>query len=386
MSYTDKELPAIDTSIETSGTPAATNGNERKPLLDLFSMPEVVLPNGQTEQSQVTHPPAEAGAHKAEIVDNPPAGVAKTRKQKATARITMPAGTRLAATANLKGRGRGANPLVAMAPGNKSKRLIADPGIYDHEDVGGKFTVFVLLYGPEQYHDLHRRCVMSILGTAPHDRMDIRIGSNELNDKSVKMVDELVEKGVITKHYRNPTNRYKYPLMREMFRDPEHPINTKWVVWFDDDAIADRTPDWLAVLCQAIIQHHKPDNAHMFGSKFVWTLTAGQKEWFESRPWYHDKPWRLHNGKPSPSGNKIIFATGGWWAITQEAIMKADIPCAGLEHNGGDYTIGEQLYQNDLGIKAFNGRKQFIHTSSVNRRGVTTQMPGQGVPKVVRVS
>jgi len=306
------------------------------------------------------------------------------RVRKANASVTVPTDMlRLAPGANLRGRGQGNNPKVAMVPGKGGQQLAVDQRVFDHEDVGGKFTVFALLYGPEEFHDLHRRCITSIIATAPKDRIDFRVGSNALNPRSVAMVDELVAAGRITKHYRNETNRYKYPLMREMFRDPDCPIKTKWVVWFDDDSIADRTPDWLAILAQAIIQHHKADNAHMFGSKFVWTLQSGQKEWFESRPWHRGKPWRLHNGKPSPNGNRIIFATGGWWALTHESIVKCDIPCGDLEHNGGDYTIGEQLYQGGYEVKAFNSRKQFVHTSSVNRRGVTTRMPG--MQKVLQV-
>jgi hypothetical protein len=78
-------------------------------------------------------------------------------------------------------------------------------------------------------------------------------------------------------------------------------------------------------------------------------------------------------GAGSPNGNRIIFTTGGFWAITTEAMRAADIPDlgTGLTHNGGDWQIGEQIYQAGYGIKQFNGKKQFVRTSSVDRRGVT---------------
>lgn len=301
----------------------------------------------------------------------PPPG----NKQRASAVVKIPAQTAkvlgLNHQAKLEGRGNRLRE-AAVAPG---KPVGVTDGVYDHPDVGGKVTICVLLWGPVAYYDLHRRCLMSIISTVPKERMELRVGSNELNPKSLAMVQDLVNSGVVAKHYQHAENALKYPVMREMFHDPDFPINTKWVVWFDDDSIADRNAQWMMLLAQAMAQHHHGENAHMFGTKLVWTLQAGQREWYESRPWYRQQPWRAGNGKPAPNGNKIIFATGGFWAITKEAIDACQIPDAGLAHNGGDYTIGEQLYQGGYNLKMFNTNKKIVNTSSVPRRGAGAVQP-----------
>ena len=79
----------------------------------------------------------------------------------------------------------------------------------------------------------------------------------------------------------------------------------------------------------------------------------------------------MANGKPSPNGDKVIFVAGGFWALSTEAMRASNIPDPELGHNGGDVLIGEQLYQNGFDLKAWNGQKQFIHTSSVPRRGLS---------------
>ena len=248
-----------------------------------------------------------------------------------------------------------------------------DVRVMDHPDVGGKMTAFILFYGGDEYHNMHKTCLESFLNTTPRDRIDLRVGSNALCKRSVDLIEACVEKGWITKHYRHLGNDYKYPVMREMFHDPEMPITTKWVLWFDDDSFCTPDQNWLYTLCSNIAQHHKSQNAHMFGAKLYWSANEKQRKIMESRPWHRGREWRAKNGKPSPNGNKIIFATGGFWAITREAIVAGDIPDlgTGLTHNGGDWQIGEQLYQAGFNLKHFNGKKQFVKTSAVGRRGVT---------------
>ncbi len=283
--------------------------------------------------------------------------------------ITVPA---INPAAKIETRGEAkATAGVATRPGGPVE--FTDQAVFDHPDVGGRFTVFILMYGGEEFYDLHRRCLSTLIATMPHGRMDLRIGSNALNSRSVEMIESYVSQGVVTKHYRHETNDYKYPVMREMFFDKDCPIQTKWVLWFDDDSICDVEPNWAYVLSQHIIQHHRNDNNHMFGAKFTWATNEKQREILQSRPWHTGKPWRMKNGKPGAGGNKIIFATGGFWAITHEAIVKADIPDlgTGLTHTGGDWQIGEQIYQAGYNVKQFNGEKQFVRTSSVPRRGAT---------------
>jgi hypothetical protein len=385
--YTDKTLPPIR-SLTEGPTPPVSQPPEVVEVPMTKPAPKPVTRAGLLSLFDT---PTDAGGN------GKPCHEAST-KAGARARIAIPPGQspqeflknttfRVNPKAKLEGRPGHDPTLVAQAPGMPHPAVVPqDPKIFDHEDIGGKFTACMLFYGPDRFFDLHKRCLESFLVTTPRDRIDLRVGSNELNPKSLAMIQGYVDQGAITKHYRHLRNDLKYPVMREMFHDSQHPIQTKWVLWFDDDSICDRSPAWLNILTQQIIEHYHRANAHMFGAPFVWTLQTGQKQWYESRPWHRGKPWRLHNGKPSPSGNKIIFCAGGFWAVTHEAIVRCDIPDAGLGHNHGDVVIGEQLYQNGYRMKAFNARKQFVFTSSVPRRGVTTPVPGtRNQPKLVQV-
>ena len=405
--YTDKSLPPINQAALTPSVPGALPpppppaapqppaSPQPRRMLDLFTAPTAATPEqaarlAQLQQAVTTAVQPQQGACQTPKRNG---GLDTKLQRKTTARLTLPAAHPLAQAINdgtvkfgvskgakLEGRpGQDASqpPKVATAPGQTAVVPVAtDPRIFDHEDIGGKFTVCMLFYGPEEYHDLHRRCLESFLSTTPRGRIDLRVGSNALNRKSRDLIQRYVDEGVITKHYRHDDNAWKYPVMREMFYDDSHPITTKWILWFDDDSICDRTPAWLNTLVHHIVQNHQRDNAHMFGAPYVWTLQQGQKEWFESRPWYRGKPWRLQNGTPSPNGNKILFCTGGFWALTTEAMRACNIPDPDIGHNGGDVCIGEQLYQAGYRMKSWNAKKQFVNTSSVQRRGDTKAMPG----------
>lgn len=357
--YTDKSLPPI-TAPKTLPAPVLTHLDPppERPMLNLLDAgylppsptPAVILtsPPGITPQAPQIPAPLTVPVHKT---------------------IKVP---QLAAGAALEGRAQQQARSDVFDP----SKYRNDPRLFDNVDIGGKFTICVLLYGPEQFSELHQRCLNAIIDSVPPDRMDMRIGSNELNSRSITLVDRLMAQGIVTKHYMHRENAKKYPVMREMLHDPLHPITTKWVLWFDDDSIADKTNAWLGYLCQSIIQHHRKDNAHMFGAVFTSALQGGQREWYQARPWWRGKPWRLQNGQESPNGNKIVFCTGGFWALTNEAIQRCGIPDSDLQHNGGDILIGEMLHQHGFGIKSFNAQKQFINTSSVPRRGLSEPHPG----------
>lgn len=247
-----------------------------------------------------------------------------------------------------------------------SPENVSDDAIFDNPVIGGKFTVCVLFYGPKTYHDLHMRCLNSIITTCPPGRIDLRAASNALCDETVAVLERLAAQKIITKYYKHEKNDLKYPVMREMFHDPDCPITTNYTLWFDDDSIADRNTQWLKVLAGTIVQN--PD-AGLIGADMILQLSQQQMQHYKTRPWYKGKKFRLRNGQPADNGYYAVFVAGGFFAIKTEAIRVAEVPDDTLTHNGGDYTIGEQLYQNGYGIKGWNRQKQFIHTSSVPRRG-----------------
>ncbi len=266
-------------------------------------------------------------------------------------------------------------PTVRNEPnGNKAKIIPAPPisrTVFDHDRVGGKFTVCVLLYG--DYFDMHRRCLSAILQTCPSERIDLRVGSNQLGEKSLDYVSGLKADGRIRLHYCHSTNERKYPVMREMFYDPACPIDTKWIIWFDDDSMCDKEKDWLPLLSQQIIQY--PD-VSMFGPHQFYTLGPGQVAWIKEGDWYRGRPFRDRGGVGSPNGTRVHFTTGSFWCLSTEAMRRCNIPDKRLGHNGGDWTIGEQLWQGGFKLKGWTGNKQIILWSSVKRRGVSEPHPG----------
>lgn len=268
---------------------------------------------------------------------------------------------------------RATRPLVTQQRIRDSLHKHQDPD-WDHQKIGGQITAFALLYSSEadDYFEMHSQFFTSLLSTIDLDRVELRIGSNCLGDRSMRLVTSLVDSGIVRKHYAHSENAYKYPVMREMFYDPTTPIQTQWILWFDDDTICDVRPDWLTQLIRTIATHKDP-KCKMFGAKHVWRMTQAQQVIFQSRPWHQARPSRNGRGAPSARDRAILFAAGGFWAAEYAAIKAADIPDlgTGLTHNGGDWQIGEQLYQAGYTLEQFNDKKQFVRTSGYPRRGVT---------------
>lgn len=279
-------------------------------------------------------------------------------------------------TGQLEGRPHGfkqaavvpAGTRVHPAPQNQTQAsTTTDFSSFNNPIIGGSYTFFVLLYG--DYPDMHRHCLDSIIQTVPKKAMDLRIGSNELCDTSLGYVNQLVEQGLVTKHYRHAENVKKYPVMREMFYDTEHPIKSNYLLWFDDDTICNKDAQWLLRLSDVIIENHN-DGYRMYGPQYIWNIRNSQREWIKSSAWYKGRPFRDSRGRPSSGGGKIHFATGSFWALEVEAMQRCDIPDMRIGHNGGDYMIGEQLYQGGYKLKSFSSRKSIVNWSAHPRRGL----------------
>ena len=223
------------------------------------------------------------------------------------------------------------------------------------------------------------------LNDMPFFKFDLASGVTaepEIND----YLENLSRENLVHKTYINDTNIKKYPAMRQMFYDMEDPITDKYVIWFDDDSIADKDTQWFTKLCTVIKNNHA-ENYRYYGAKFFWNLNYPQIQWIKSRPWYRNRGFQMKNGLESPNANKVMFATGGFWAAEMEAIRGAGVPDDQIGHNGGDYMIGEQLWQYGVNLKEWNRDKMFVTTSSVPRRGLNEVHTGQngwmpgGVPQ-----
>lgn len=264
-------------------------------------------------------------------------------------------------------------------PREVQSRVGEDPdlAVLDHPYIGGKFTVFVLGYG--EHLALVKRCLGSILDNAPSARIDLRVA---LNQPSKPMLDYITgfDKKTVTRVYLDHGDRRKYPAMREMFWDDSCPIETKYVLWFDDDShVVDKK--WLVELGHVIVGNH-PHGSRMFGCKYIHDLMGFRRrgfapeKWFQAARWWQSKPLHLAKGaRTGPNGSEIVFASGGFWALATEVIRKADIPDARLNHNGGDITIGAQVHQAGFKVCDFARGKKPVCWSDAQRRGYHEAFP-----------
>ena len=255
--------------------------------------------------------------------------------------------------------------------------VLRNLSILDNPIIGGKITVCVLCYGP--HPDLARRCLTDILKTVPRDRLDLRIAANAVVPETLDYLRTLSG----AKLYINSDNRHKYPVMRDMFWDEQRPLETNYVLWFDDDTWVVR-PNWLEELAHIIVNNH-PLGYRMFGNIMYHDLAIYGKNggrpdtWFRAGSWYRGKNFRLRgNQQETPNGSIIDFAVGWCWALATEAIRLADVPDRRLNHNGGDITIGEQLHQAGFLLKQWNKGKSAIACPSREqggRRGFSEKFP-----------
>lgn len=214
-----------------------------------------------------------------------------------------------------------------------------------------KFTVCVLLYG--DHVQLAARCLNSICrGASVVLPEGLRIAMNAPGGATERFVNTLVEHGWVLPHniYRSPENLHKYPMMRWMFNDERNPIETPYVMWFDDDSfIKDEmigsTPGFLHSVADAMehpspVDQRRPD---MCGGVYTIKIVTNQQQWIEDQPWYGDQS----------ISSTMRFITGGWWTARLPILKKFDYPFEELDHRGGDVMLGALCEQQGLKIKNY---------------------------------
>lgn len=231
------------------------------------------------------------------------------------------------------------------------------------------FTVLILTYGDHQ--PLAQRCLKSIIASADWSLIaDVRIGCNAVTEATVAYLQDAqlnVQAPCWLVHERRGANVGKYPLMRRMLYDPEHPITTPYVMWFDDDSYIKpgQTSAWWRKMADAAIRHD------IIGKRYRIALNGNQRRAVTSQPWYTARAWPL---LPKP----VSFCQGGWWAARYAELKRWNYPFPELYHNGGDVILGALSYQQmwrwydtNEGV-AINADEHGLESRS-KRRGLTTK-------------
>ena len=241
-----------------------------------------------------------------------------------------------------------------------------------------KYPVTVCVLGYGDHASLLNRCVESIYANTDESKFKLRIALNEPSQATLKMAERFTGRPNFEKLYTATPQRFKYPMMREMFYDAEKPITTDWIMWFDDDSYVTK-PDWMDKLEAVVTKTHKqttpvaPNGNHMYGHIWYSHFKDNQEDWVKAASWYKGVPFPLDYRKKPPM-TKSDFCTGGFWLITKEAIQALNWPDVRLRHNGGDIMLGAAMHQGGFGlVQHYYG----VEISKAPRRGFAENHPGR---------
>lgn len=242
--------------------------------------------------------------------------------------------------------------------------------LMDNPIIGGKFTVFVLCYGKYTY--LAKRCINSILSKTPPHRLDLRVMLNQPCRETEEYIDSI--KDHITKVYTDHSGRKKYQAMREAFWDKDCPINTKWLVWLDDDSFV-TDADWFAQMAKSITDNYHT-GARQFGIRAIHPLKIYMKNGHDPMKFFRESPWWKNQWlfadkgrRLAPNGSDIVFALGSYWMMSTEAMREGNIPDPRLVHAGGDILNSAVIHQLGYKIKDFGRQDRPVCYDDHDRRG-----------------
>jgi tetratricopeptide (TPR) repeat protein len=258
-------------------------------------------------------------------------------------------------------------------------------------------TVCILTYG--DYRPYFERCLESILATAPHAAVELRLGFNDaraslayarerlgLDDAAVLHNDVrraafVTVEGMTVRLWDSPANLYKEPMARLMYHDI--PLVSEYAVWLDDDSYVE--PGWWEALLPLLAR-----KVDYIGQRWWVDYLPGQEEMIRAQPWYRGVPFDRRAGRPG-----VWFMTGGFMAVRADQLREANFPDVEggwkgdrLKQYGGDTLLGEIARQlgwtwavHDAHIKV-NVDLQGNHPAP--RRGGTGRQFGADVDVVIR--
>jgi GT2 family glycosyltransferase len=215
-------------------------------------------------------------------------------------------------------------------------------------------TVCALFYGNWPF--LCRRFLDSLYRWTDPAAFQLRAGMNAVCAETRQLLMAAQQRfGNIT-FYESKRNLYKCRMMRRMLHAP--PLDTEWMVWFDDDSHV-TSPRWILDL---LMQMERCPEAELFGSLHFVDVCPELERSIASALWY--KGVSMRQGEVS--GRKtIVFPVGGFWAVRSERLLQINWPDRRLQHFEDDYLMGEALRQQGVRMADF---KSGVAISDAPRR------------------
>jgi GT2 family glycosyltransferase len=205
-------------------------------------------------------------------------------------------------------------------------------------------TICVLCFGP--YEPLARRCLAALERYTDSSVFRLRIGLNETCEATQSLVKELQTRKPETIVHKSDVNLFKVPMMRLLLTSP--PVDTKWVIWFDDDSYVTRS-DWLLSL--AAKMEAFPE-VSMWGKPYSVYVPARTADFARAAAWFRGLP--LMPATEKPDHYRFSFVEGGFWAIRTDYLRKLDWPDRRLIHYHNDFMLGEAMRQNSFRLGSFH--------------------------------
>jgi hypothetical protein len=204
-------------------------------------------------------------------------------------------------------------------------------------------TICVICFG--QHSGLAQRFLTNLYRYTRGDCFSLRIGLNAACAETVELAQAAAREHRNISIHTEPRNIFKSPLMAKLFS--LKPIETDWVIWFDDDSFPYRQ-DWLPGL--RLKMETQPD-VDVWGNTFFTDADEAAIQFIRTASWFRGKPF--NRVKPSGEWSErplLSFVEGGFWAVRTEVLKALQWPDPRLVQHGEDYFFGEALRQNDYRI------------------------------------
>ena len=220
-------------------------------------------------------------------------------------------------------------------------------------------TICVICFG--EHPALAQRFLTNLYRHTRTDFFSLRIGLNAACAETVELAQAAARAHGNISIHSECRNIFKSPLMARLLS--LKPIETDWVIWFDDDSFPYRS-DWLPGLR---LRMETQPGVDVWGNPFFTEADDRVLRFIQTASWFRGKPF--NHAKPTGEWSErplLSFVEGGFWAAKARVLRALAWPDPRLVHHGEDYIFGEALRQNGYRIGRY---RSGVRINQTERRG-----------------